>query len=91
MSNVYVYKDKDTYQGEIITQPNVTIIYIMKRSEEFDGKVKEVLARLLPDEYGQVWNNYVTASSDRTFTVEDRMVRIVVASNGGHSQIVIYN
>lgn len=91
MSNVYVYRDGNTYQGEIITQPNVTIIYIMQRSEAFDEKVKETLAKLLPKEYGQVWNNYVTASSDRTFTVEDRMVRIVVASNGGHSQIVIYN
>lgn len=91
MSNVYVYRNEDTYQGEIITQPNVTIIYIMQRSEVFDEKVKGVLARLLPKEYEQVWNNYVTASSDRTFSVEDRMVRIVVASNGGHSQIVIYN
>lgn len=91
MSNVYVYRDGNTYQGEIITQPNVAIIYIMQRSEAFDDKVKETLAKLLPKEYGQVWNNYVTASSDRTFTVEDRMVRIVVASNGGHSQIVIYN
>lgn len=91
MSNVYVYRQGDTYQGEIITQPNVTIIYIMHRSEEFDGKVKEVLAKLLPKEHGQVWNNYVTANSDRTFTAQERTVRIVVASNGGHSQIVIYN
>ncbi len=91
MSNVYVYRDGNTYQGEIITQPNVTIIYIMQRNEAFDEKVKEVLAKLLPNEYGQVWNNYVTAASDRTFTVEDRTVRIVVAANGGHSQIVIYN
>lgn len=91
MSNVYVCRDGNTYQGEIITQPNVTIIYIMQRSEEFDAKVKDVLSKLLPKDYGQVWSNYVTAASDRTFTVEERMVRIVLAANGGHSQIVIYN
>ncbi len=89
--NVYVCKDGGTYQGQIVTLPNVTIIYIKQRNEGFDEKVKEVLAKLLPKEHGQVWNNYVTASSDRTFTVEDRMVRIVLAANGGHSQIVIYN
>lgn len=91
MSNVYVCRDGNTYQGEIITQPNVTIIYIMQRSEEFDAKVKDVLSKLLPKDYGQVWSNYDTAASDRTFTVEERMVRIVLAANGGHSQIVIYN
>ncbi len=39
-----------------------------------------------------IWNNYLSASTtDRTFTVDGRMVRIVVATGGGHSQIVIYN
>ena len=42
-------------------------------------------------EYGQVWSNYLSANTDRTFTAEGRRVRIVVAPNGGHSQIVIYN
>ena len=91
MSNVYVCTENGTYYGEIITQPNVTIIYIKKRSDTFDNKIKSVITSLLPNEYMQVWNNYITANTDRTFTVEDRMVRIVVASNGGHSQIVIYN
>ena len=91
MTNVYEYRDGGTYLGEIITQPDVTIIYIKQRNEVFDTKIKEVLAKLLPKEHGQVWSNYITAASDRTFTVEERKVRIVVAANGGHSQIVIYN
>lgn len=91
VSNVYVCRDNGTYCGEIITQPNVTIMYIMQRSDMFDSKIKEVLQRLIPEEYMQVWNNYTSAASDRTFTVNDRMVRIVVAANGGHSQIVVYN
>lgn len=90
-SNVYVCEENDTYYGEIITQPNVTIIYIKQRSGTFDSRVQTVLARLLPDEYGQVWSNYLSANTDRTFTAEGRRVRIVVAPNGGHSQIVIYN
>ena len=90
-SNVYVCEENDTYYGEIITQPNVTIIYIKERSGTFDSRIQTVLARLLPDEYGQVWSNYLSANTDRTFTAEGRRVRIVVAPNGGHSQIVIYN
>ncbi len=89
-SNVYVCEENDTYYGEIITQPNVTIIYIKQRSGTFDSRIQTVLARLLPDEYGQVWSNYLSANTDRTFTAEGRRVRIVVAPNGGHSQIVIY-
>lgn len=90
-SNVYVCEENDTYYGEIITQPNVTIIYIKQRSGTFDSRIQTVLARLFPDEYGQVWSNYLSANTDRTFTAEGRRVRIVVAPNGGHSQIVIYN
>ena len=90
-SNVYVCEENDTYYGEIITQPNVTIIYIKQRSGTFDSRIQTVLARLLPDEYAQVWSNYLAANTDRTFTAEGRRVRIVVAPNGGHSQIVIYN
>ena len=90
-SNVYVCEENDTYYGEIITQPNVTLIYIKQRSGTFDSRIQTVLARLLPDEYGQVWSNYLSANTDRTFTAEGRRVRIVVAPNGGHSQIVIYN
>ena len=90
-SNVYVCEENDTYYGEIITQPNVTIIYIKQRSGTFDSRIQTVLARLLPDEYGQVWSNYLSANTDRTFTAEGRRVRIVVAPNGGHSQIVICN
>lgn len=90
-SNVYVYTDGGTYYGEIIKQPDVSIIYIKQRNEGFDARIKGVLAQLLPESCNQVWNNYVSATTDRTFTVEDRKVRIVTASRGGHSQIVIYN
>lgn len=90
-SNVYVYTDGGTYYGEIITQPDVSIIYVKQRNEGFDARIKGVLAQLLPESCNQVWNNYVSATTDRTFTVEDRKVRIVTASRGGHSQIVIYN
>ncbi|MFQ7573849.1 MAG: hypothetical protein ACLRLD_00245, partial [Lachnospira sp.] len=90
-SNVYVCNENGTYCGEIITQPDVTIIYIKERSDAFDSKIKNVLMTMLPKEYNQVWNNYISAATDRTFTVEDRKVRIVAAVNGGHSQIVIYN
>ena len=91
MSNVYIYQENNTYYGEIITQPNVTIIYIKKRGDNFDSQVQSVLASLVPSGYNQVWNNYLTANTDKTFMVDDRKVRIVVAPNGGHSQIVIYN
>lgn len=88
---MFVYTENGTYYGEIITEPNVVIIYIKQRTDEFDSKIKAVLSRLFEYESGQVWNNYVSATSDRTFTVENRMVRIVTSKGGGHSQIVIYN
>ena len=91
MSNVYVCEDGDTYYGEIIIQPNVTIIYIKQRSGTFDSMIQSTLSALLPSEAGQVWNNYLPSSSDKTFTVDGRRVRIVTALNGGHSQIVVYN
>lgn len=91
MSNVYVCEEGDTYYGEIIIQPNVTIIYIKQRSGTFDSMIQSTLSALLPSEAGQVWNNYLSSSSDRTFTVDGRRVRIVTALNGGHSQIVVYN
>lgn len=91
MSNVYVCEDGDTYYGEIIIQPNVTIIYIKQRSGTFDSMIQSTLSALLPSEAGQVWNNYLSSLSDKTFTVDGRRVRIVTALNGGHSQIVVYN
>lgn len=91
LSNVYVCEENGIYYGEIITQPNVTIMYIKRRGETFDARIQSVLSTLLPSAHAQVWNNYLSADTDRTFTAEDRKVRIVVAANGGHSQIVIYN
>ena len=89
--NVYVYGEGDSYAGEIIVQPDVAIIYIKKNTEEYNSAIQSVLEELLPDEYRQAWNNYVSATTDRTFNLEGRRVRIVTAGNGGHSQIVVYN
>lgn len=91
VSNVYVCQQNGTYYGEIITQSNVTIIYIKKRNSEFDSRINNVIENLVPGNSQMIWNNYLSASTDRTFTVDGRMVRIVVATGGGHSQIVIYN
>lgn len=90
-SNVYVCREDGVYYGEIITQSNVTIIYIKQRNATFDSRIQSVVENLLPGNSSYVWNSYISASTDRTFTVDNRMVRIVVATGGGHSQIVIYN
>ncbi len=90
-SNVFVYQEGDTYCGEIIIQSNLAIIYIKQRTSGFDAKIMSVLSEMVPDSAEQVWNNYLSAGSDRTFTVDGRKVRIVTALKGGHSQIVIYN
>ena len=65
--------------------------YIKQRNGTFDSRINNVLAQLLPEEHNQVWSNYLSAATDRTFTAEGRRVRIVAATGGGHSQIVIYN
>ena len=91
VSNVYVCQQNGTYYGEIITQSNVTIIYIKKRNSEFDSRINNVIENLIPGNSQMIWNNYLSASTDRTFTVDGRMVRIVVTTDGEHSQIVIYN
>lgn len=90
-SNVYSYEKDGQYYGEVVTQPNVTIIYIKQRSRDFDSHVQSVIASMIPDNPSTVWNTYVTANRDKTFVVDNKKVRVVAASNGGHSQIVIYN
>jgi hypothetical protein len=90
-ANVYTYGEADSYAGEVIVQPNLVIIYIKKATEDFSSSIQDVLEDLLPDEHAQAWNNYTMATTDRTFTLEGRTVRIVTAGNGGHSQIVVYN
>ena len=90
-SNVYAYEKDGQYYGEVVTQPNVTIIYIKQRSRDFDSHVQSVIASMIPDNPSMVWNTYVTANTDKTFVVDNKKVRVVAASNGGHSQIVIYN
>lgn len=90
-AGVYVYGEQDHYEGEIILQPDVAIIYIKTQSADFSRAVQGVLQQLLPDTYDQAWSNYNSAMTDRTFTLEGRTVRIVTAGNGGHSQIVVYN
>ena len=90
-SNVYAYEKDGQYYGEVVTQPDVTIIYIKQRSQDFDSHVKSVIASMIPDNPSTVWNTYVTANTDKTFVVDNKKVRVVAASNGGHSQIVIYN
>lgn len=89
--NVYVYGEGSSYAGEIIVQHELVIIYIKQETEGYSSAVQQVLAQLLPDEHAQAWNNYKSATTDRTFTLEGRKVRIVTAANGGHSQIVVYN
>lgn len=91
VSNVYVCNENGNYCGEIVTQPNVTIFYIKQRTASFDSRIRGVIETMLPGNSSQVWNNYLSSNTDRTFTVDGRTVRIVVANGGGHSQIVIYN
>lgn len=91
MANVYTYEENGTYCGEIVTQSDATIIYINRRSQEFDSKVQSVIASMIPDSSTQVWNAYVSAVTDKTMVADNKKVRIVTASDGGHSQIIIYN
>lgn len=91
LDNTYVYEENDAYLGEIIISSNMTHIYIKDRSTGFDSAVTSVLTELLPDSHENVWNIYSGATTDQTMTVDGRVVRVVVAGNGGHSQIVIYN
>jgi hypothetical protein len=91
MSNVYTYEENGKYCGEIVTQPNVTIIYIKERNDSFDDTVKSVIASMMPESAAQVWNTYETANTNKTFIADNKMVRIVVPEDGGQTQIVIYN
>lgn len=91
MANVYTYEENGTYCGEIVTQSDATIIYINRRSQGFDSRVQSVIASMIPDSSTQVWNAYVSAVTDETMVADNKKVRIVTASDGGHSQIIIYN
>jgi hypothetical protein len=91
MSNVYTYDENGSYCGEIVTQPNVTIIYIKERNDSFDDTIKSVIASMMPESAAQVWNTYETANTNKTFIADNKMVRIVVPEDGGQTQIVIYN
>ncbi|MDD6573347.1 MAG: hypothetical protein PUF12_13265 [Thermoflexaceae bacterium] len=91
LNNTYVYEENESYLGEIIISSNMTHIYIKDRSTGLDNAINSVLTELLPDSHENVWNIYSGATTDQTITVDGRVVRVVVPSDGGHSQIVIYN
>ncbi len=91
LDNTYVYEENDSFKGEVIISSNMTHIYIKERSAAYDGAIMEVLKVLLPDSNERIWNMYTGASSDQTVTVDGRVVRVVVPSGAGHTQIVIYN
>lgn len=91
LDNTYVYQENNTYLGEIIISSNMTHIYIKERSAGFDTAISEVLNVLLPESASSIWNTYMTASTDQTMSADGRVVRVVVPSDSGHSQIVIYN
>lgn len=91
LDNTYVFEENESYLGEIIISSNMTHIYIKDRSTGLDSAINSVLTELLPDSHDTVWNIYSGATTDQTMTVDGRVVRVVVPSDGGHSQIVIYN
>lgn len=91
LDNTYVFEENDTFLGEVIISSNMTHIYIKERTAGYDNAIMEVLKVLLPESNDEIWDMYTGASSDRTVTVDGRVVRVVVPSGEGHTQIVIYN
>ena len=91
ISNACLYETDDEYQGEVIVDSESVHIYIKKRSATFDQAIKNALAYLLPETSDNVWNSYLTATTDKTITSGGRKVRFVMPAAQAHAQIIVYN
>ncbi len=91
ISTACIYKENDTYMGEIIVEADSVHIYIKNRSESFDSAVKKALAYLLPSSSDKVWSTYISADTDKTISFDGRNVRIVLPAKNAHSQIIVFN
>ncbi|MCR5216255.1 MAG: Ig-like domain-containing protein [Lachnospiraceae bacterium] len=90
LDSTYVYEENDNYLGEVVVSGTMLHIYVKERSTGFDHAINSVLSDMLPESADSVWNSYTSATSDQTMTVDGRVVRFVMPSEG-HSQIVLYN
>lgn len=90
LDSTYVYEENDNYLGEVVVSGTMLHIYVKERSTGFDHAIHSVLSDMLPESADSVWNSYTSATSDQTMTVDGRVVRLVMPSEG-HSQIVLYN
>lgn len=87
--NTYQYIEGETYLGEIMISQDSTHIYIKTRTSSFDEAVRNVLKILLPEQFENVWANYVSAESDITLKSGNDTIVIVPAKNDDHAQIII--
>ena len=84
MSNVYVYEEGNNYYGEVITQPNVAIIYIMQRSSGFDNVIDQDTSKnLFREEHRKSGTTILQQQQIKHLRSIDRKIRIVMPKGGG--------
>ncbi len=90
VEDTYIYMEDGNYLGQAIISSNSTQIYIMTRTVGFDSNMKGILSTILPTSYENVYSSFINSETDRTLTADGLKVRIVVAQNDDHSQLIIY-
>lgn len=91
MSNVCTFSDENMYYGEVLVASDSVHIYIKNRNSDFDNAVMTALEYLLPTKSKRAWNTYLSATADKTMTLDGRKVRVVVGSDQAHTQIIVFN
>ena len=91
MDDIGVFNADGEYLGEIIIEEDKVHVYIKARTEQFDVALKNMLSYLLPEKSEEAWEEYISATSDKTINMGARNVRIIMAENNSHSQIIVYN
>lgn len=90
INDTFVYEEDGNYLGQAIVEQEFTQIYVMTRTTDFDGRIKEFLKNLFPKSYAMVFNKFTNATSDTTFYADGYKVRAITSPGGGHRQLIIY-
>ncbi len=90
VDDTYIYTEDDNYLGQAIVNETFVQIYVMTRTTTFDSDIKGILQVILPEGYENVYASFISAESDQTLESDGMTVRIVVAENEDHAQLIIY-
>ena len=85
----YVFNEDGNYLGQVVVNPDNVHIYVKMRTRAFDAAISNLITVLLPNQYNNVFTNFITAKVDQTYYSEGHRIRIVLSVNESHAQLII--